>query len=154
MVDGRSMALASDAACQVAAYRPEVLSALGFRVPKIWQDVIDLTSAHPGSVALPLYHTDAISCILSLTAGEDAGPDGGMRLFPRPDAALSAIKRLAEIVALVDPVCWSMTPPLLYAEANKAQCIAYVPLTFGYTRLTRNEEGGGWRFAPPPGSSR
>lgn len=150
VVDGTPVALASDAACQVAAYRPEILDRLGAAFPETWDAVVDLATRHPGSVALPLYHTDAISCILSLTAGAGSPPDGGHRLFPDPTVAENAVFALRRVADLVDEVCWSTTPPMLYAEANKGNAVAYIPLTFGYTRLTRPQEGGGWRFGPPP----
>ena len=150
VVNGTPVALAADAACQVAAYRPAILDDLGATVPDTWDAVVDLAARHPGSVALPLHHTDAISCILSLTAGAGTPPNGGDRLFPHRAVTEEAIDTLKRVAAIVDDVCWSCTPPMLYAEANKGQDIGYIPLTFGYTRLTRQEEGGGWRFGAPP----
>jgi len=149
VVDGRDLALASDAACQVAAYRPDRLAARGEHVPQNWEAVIALADRRPGSVAVPLYHTDAISCVLSLTAGAGAAPDGGTKLFPDAVAAREALETLIRLAGHVDRLCWDCTPQRLYAEAHRIDAIAYIPLTFGYTRLTRNDEGG-WRFAAPP----
>ena len=67
-------AFASDAACHVAAYRPATLEKLSESHPRSWNDVFALQDAHPGSVAVALYATDAISCLMSLTAGDGPRP--------------------------------------------------------------------------------
>ncbi len=149
VVDGQDVALASDAACQVAAFRPDVLDDLGADVPSDWKGVFALAERHAGSVAVPLYHTDAISCLFSLTAGSGAAPDGGAAFFPDRTAAEDAVDLLIRLAASVDPVCWQCTPQKLYAHAGAGGTIAYLPLTFGYTWLTAPDKGG-WRFGAPP----
>src|SRR5688500_16622698 len=59
--DGHQWGLATDAACQVAAVRPDLAPT---DVPRTWDDVLELSRRRPGSVALPLRPADAISSFL------------------------------------------------------------------------------------------
>ena len=151
VVDGRDVALASDVACQVAAFGPEILDGLDATPPADWSEVFALAERHLGSGAVPLYHTDAVSCVFSLTAGADAAPDGGAAFFPDRDRATTedAIDLLTRLASCVEPACWDCTPQKLYAHAATGRTIAYLPLTFGYTWLTAADKGG-WRFGAPP----
>lgn len=152
IVDGRHTALACDAACHVSAYRPALLEKLGMPVPLSWEAVFALGERAPGAVALALYPTDVISCLMSLTAGCGGAPDGGARLFPDFDIAVEAVARLAALAAIVDAHCWKSTPQALYKWATEEEAVAYIPFTFGYSRITRAEQGG-WRFGAPPQKS-
>ena len=149
LVDGVVSGLASDAACHVSAHRPTRLGALGIHPPSSWEEVFALQEARPGSVALALYHTDAISCLLSLLAPEGAGPDGGNRMFRDPERAVDATALLLRLVSRVGEYCWRCTPREIFHEAESRTEIAFVPLTFGYVGRTAPEQGG-WRFGPPP----
>ncbi len=149
VVDGVTAGLASDAACHVSAYRQAAFDAWSEPVPETWDDVFALQVRHPGAVALALYPTDAISYLLSFTAGVGAGPDGGERLFPDPDAALHSLELLARLAAVVDEDCWSLTPQALFAAAAERPEIAYIPLTFGYSQKSKPTEGS-WSFGAPP----
>lgn len=148
-VDDVVAAFASDAACHVAAYRPVALEKLSIPLPQTWNDVFALQEHHPGSVAVALYATDAISCLMSLAAGQGAGPDGGMHMFPSRHGVQRAIGTLARLASNVGSYCWECTPQQLFAEAATRTEIAYIPFTFGYTRMVTPEQGG-WRFAAPP----
>ena len=151
-VDRRPYAIATDAACQVSAHRPHVLASYNRAVPKSWEEVWSLAEEHPGSVALPLYPSDAISCLVSLTAGQGAAPDGGDAMFGDKASAFRAVELLQRISAFVPDMCWECTPPMLFAEAKQHDSIAYIPLTYGYARMTQEREGG-WRFGSPPSGS-
>ncbi len=152
VVDGVTAGLASDAACHVSAYRRHALEDWSEPVPETWDDIFGLQERHPGAVALALYPTDAISYVLSLTAGAGAGPDGGELLFPDHSAALHCLERLRRLVAIVDEDCWSFTPQALFAAAAERPEIAYIPLTFGYSQKSKPSEGG-WSFGTPPAGS-
>ncbi|MCG8481179.1 MAG: extracellular solute-binding protein [Spirochaetales bacterium] len=148
-INGRPYATAADAACQVSAHRPHVLASYNVAPPRTWEEVWILAENHPGSVALPLYPSDAISCLMSLSAGQNAAPDGGDTMFPDKASALRAVELLRRVSALVDETCWKYTPPMLFAAVNRSETIAYIPLTFGYARMTHATEGN-WRFGSPP----
>lgn len=68
---GHQWGLATDAACQVAAVRVDLLEA---GPPATWDEVLELARAQPGRVALPLAPGHAISSFLTLcaNAGEPA----------------------------------------------------------------------------------
>ena len=149
LVDGVHAAFCSDAACHVAAHRPATLSRCGVSAPATWDEVISLAEGFPGSVALALYPTDAIASLMSIAAGKGAAPDGGMRFFPDSEAAKESIDLLVRLTRVVDDHCWQCTPQALFKAAQATPGIAYIPLTFGYVRYTRPEEGG-WRFTAPP----
>ncbi|HEY0448459.1 extracellular solute-binding protein [Actinophytocola sp.] len=138
--DGRRWALGVDAACQVAALRADRLGA--DQVPATWDDVLALAKSAPGSVALPLYPSDAICGLMSLSA--NAGLAAGERPgWLHPDGAAM----LVELAGLVDPGCFDLNPPALLDVMAGESDIAYVPLVFGYATLSRPP----LRFADVPG---
>ena len=149
LVDGIVSGLASDAACHVSAHRPERLAELGIQPPASWEEVFALQESLPGSVALALYPTDAISCLLSLLAAKGAGPDGGGRMFRNASTAVDAVSLLRRLASGVEEYCWRCTPREIFREAESRPGLAFIPLTFGYVGRTAPEQGG-WRFGPPP----
>ncbi len=149
LVDGVNSAFCSDAACHVAAHRPATLSGYGASAPETWDEVMSLAESYPGSVALALYPADAIVSLMSIAAGKGVVPDGGNRFFPDPEPAKQSIDLLVRLTRVVEDHCWQYTPQALFKAAQTTQEIAFIPLTFGYTRCTRPEEGG-WRFTAPP----
>ncbi len=150
LVEGVASGLASDAACHVSAHRPARLAELGIDPPAKWEEVFALQETAPGSVALSLYPTDAISCLLSLLAPAGAGPDGGARMFQDPAAAIEATALLRRLASGVEEHCWRCTPREIFHEAESRPDLAVIPLTFGYVGRTATQQGG-WRFGPPPG---
>ncbi|WP_291415948.1 extracellular solute-binding protein [Actinophytocola sp.] len=137
---GHRWALGVDAACQVAAFRADRLGA--DEVPATWDDVLALAKSAPGSVALPLYPSDAICGLMSLSANASLAA-GERPVWVHPHGA----EMLVELARLVDPVCFDRNPPaLLDAMAGESE-IAYVPLVFGYANLSRPP----LRFADVPG---
>lgn len=152
VVGGVTAALASDAACLVSAFRRGTFEAWSEPVPETWDDVFALQEMRPGSVALALHSTDAISCLMSLAAGAGAGPDGGDRLFPDPGAALRSLDLLKRLTERVSDLCWASTPQALFIAALSNAEIAYIPFTFGYSQKTKPEQGG-WSFGAPPRGS-
>ena len=150
LVEGVASGLASDAACHVSAHRPARLAELGIDPPASWEEVFALQEAVPGSVALALYPTDAISCLLSLLAPAGTGPDGGRNMFRDPAAATDAAQLLLRLASGVEEYCWRCTPREIFHEAESRPDLAVIPLTFGYVGRTAPGQGG-WRFGPPPG---
>jgi multiple sugar transport system substrate-binding protein len=139
--DGRTWALGVDAACQVAVSRADRLDADD--VPTTWDDVLALAKAEPGSVALPLYPSDAFCALMSLSANACLAAGEEPRWCDPRGAEM-----LVELVRLVDPVCFDRNPPaLLDAMTRDDEPIAYVPLVFGYANLSRPP----LRFADVPG---
>lgn len=135
--DGRHWALGVDAACQVAAYRADRLDT----VPTTWDDVLELARSEPGAVALPLYPSDAICALMSLSANACMADGESPRWLHPAGAAM-----LVELAGLVDPVCFDQNPPALLAAMADGRAV-YVPFVFGYANLSR----GPLRFADVAG---
>jgi multiple sugar transport system substrate-binding protein len=136
---GHQWALGVDAACQVAAFRADRLPD---GPPATWDAVLDLARSAPGSVALPLYPSDAICTLITLSA-DAAIAAGEAATWLHPDGA----DLLVELAALVNPRCYGFNPPALLDAMAGDGPIAYVPAVFGYAALHRPP----LRFADLPG---
>lgn len=128
---GGQWALATDAAAQVAAYRPDLLA----EPPRDWQGVLEL--AEQGRVLWPYKPVDAFSSLVTVAAGngEEAMRTPGR--FLTADALAQAMDVLRRLAALV-PEANSAWNPIQAADALSAGSrFAYVPLMFGYTNYSR-----------------
>jgi multiple sugar transport system substrate-binding protein len=131
--NGHQWALGVDAVTQVAAVRTDRLARIADDTPRSWDDVLGLASRAPGSVAIPLYHSDALCSLISLSANA-ALAAGEPATWLREDAA----QMLVDLVGLVEPSCFDLNPPaMLDRLASDEGGIAYVPFMFGYAHLSR-----------------
>lgn len=131
---GVQWALATDAACQVAALRDDLLLS---DVPLTWDDVISLAQESPGRVALPLTPADAISSYLTLLANSGSPAPASNERFADPVAGLRALKILCTLSAYGNSEAFAMNPPTLLEHMSTTNEIIYIPLTFGYTNYSR-----------------
>lgn len=128
---GGQWGLATDAAAQVAAYRPDLLP----DPPRDWPGVLAL--AAEGRVLWPYKPVDAFSSLITVAAGngEDAMRRSGV--FLSADAlseAMDVLRRLARLVPEENRV-WN---PIQAADAlSTGDRHAYVPLLFGYSNYSR-----------------
>lgn len=125
-------ALGVDTTSQVAAVRDDRLRALDVNVPRSWDDVISLAASAPGAVALPLYPSDAMCTLISLSANA-CHASGTRPTWLRGEA----VEMLIALAGLVDPSCFGLNPPRLFDRMAGASRIAYVPFVFGYANLAR-----------------
>ncbi len=137
---GRQWALAVDAAAQVCAWRPDLLTE---PLPRDWTGVLRLAESLPPArrMALPLVPTHAYSCFVTLNAnigGPDFWPEtSGLRR----DTALEAYAVLQRLAALADPRSFDMDPIAMLdsmTDAHDSPAIVYVPLVFGYSNYARS----------------
>jgi len=146
VLDGHQWALAMDAAAQVSAYRPDLVTT---PPPRTWDEAFSLLSALPDGVVaeLPANPTHLWSSFVSLchhaATPEQAavGTDGRPGWWPDAgidaDVAALAFDRLYRLLELVDPVSLTRDPiTTLDAMAGGAP-IGYVPLVFGYSNYAR-----------------
>lgn len=137
---GHQWALATDAAAQVAAYRPDLLDEIGVAVPRSWPEVFALAERQTGPrgmVATPLIPVDALMCFLSLCAhlGEEA--------FQRDDVVVGratgreALAMLKRLHAGSHPESTTWNPIRCLERMSTTDEIAYVPLAFGYSNYAR-----------------
>jgi multiple sugar transport system substrate-binding protein len=135
---GHQWALPVDAVTQVAAYRTDRVD----EVPRSWDDVLRLASGRPGSVALPLYPSDAMCSLVSLSA--NASLAAGDRVhWLRSEA----VEMLVDLVDLVGPTWFGVNPPALLDALTGDGPVGYVPLVFGYANLAN----GPLAFTDVPG---
>jgi multiple sugar transport system substrate-binding protein len=118
---GHQWALATDAACVVTAYRPDLLE----RAPNTWPDVLDM-AARRGSVALPLAAPHAISSWMTLVANHGGEP------YRSWDAGVRATEILLELTRLGPRAALDWEPPDALSQLTSGDRLALVPLTYGY----------------------
>lgn len=128
---GRQWGLATDAAAQVAAYRPDLLP----EPPRDWAAVLEL--AAQGRVLWPHKPVDAFSSLVTVASGLGEEPMRRPGVFLSPDALGEAMQLLRRLAASVpdDNAGWN---PIQAADAlSDGDRFAYVPLLFGYTNYSR-----------------
>ncbi|RLK46575.1 extracellular solute-binding protein [Microbacterium telephonicum] len=132
---GGQWGLATDAAAQVAAYRPDLLP----EPPRDWAGVIAL--AEQGRVLWPYKPVDAFSSLVTVAAGYGEEAMRAPGCFLTADALAEAMDLLRRLARLVpdDNRAWN---PIQTADAlSTSDRYAYCPLLFGYTNYSR----GGFR---------
>jgi len=128
---GHQYGLATDAAAQVAVYRPDLLS----DPPRDWDGVLELARA--GRVLWPAKPIDAFSSLVTVagTQGATLTPGPGVFLADADaERALALLHRLTELV----PARNLADNPIQVAEQlSQDDTWAYAPLLFGYTNYSR-----------------
>jgi multiple sugar transport system substrate-binding protein len=143
--DGHQWALAVDAACQVSAYRPDLLAAMDAGLPATWDDVLALAAAarrHGRWIATPLIPVDSLMCMSTLCANA-AGP--GEEPGATPDCFVGrplgryALELLERLHAAGHPGSPSWNPPALLDHMARVDDVdvVYCPLAFGYSNYAR-----------------
>lgn len=129
--DGHQYGLASDAAAQVSATRPDLLE----EHPRDWDAVLDLARA--GRVLWPAKPIDAFSSLVTLAANNGTPPAAAPGVFLAADDAAPVLDRMRELAAHVP--AWNLDAnPIEVAEAlSGGDEWTYVPLLFGYTNYSR-----------------
>jgi multiple sugar transport system substrate-binding protein len=134
---GRQWALATDAACQVAAVRDDLLA--GAPAPSTWEEVRALAHAQPGRVAVPLAPAQAMCAFLTLcaNAGNPAAEDPA-RLV-EPEIGLAAAELLDELYRLGPPEALAWEQPDVLSRLTAADELVYVPIVFGFVTYSRGD---------------
>jgi multiple sugar transport system substrate-binding protein len=133
--------LPTDAASQVASYRPDLLKALGFdHPPKTWAEVLALGAAARKAgkwLGLPGVQSDAACLIASLSAnlGKPISPDTD-HLLPS-DVFDTVLGYLYALKPLCHPKSSERNPIATYDAMAAGDEIVYVPFGFGYTNYSR-----------------
>jgi len=138
---GGLWALPTDAASQVASYRPDLVAALGFDgPPRRFDEVIALGEAarRKGQwLALPACQSDAACLVASLSAnlGTPIQAESD-RLLP-PDVFDTVLGHLERLIGLSHPQSTAWNPIRTYDAMAGNDDIVYVPFGFGYTNYSR-----------------
>jgi multiple sugar transport system substrate-binding protein len=128
---GHQYGLASDAAAQVSAFRPDLLPV----PPPGWEEVLDLARA--GRVLWPAKPIDAFSSLMTLAANNGTPPATEPGVFLTADQAAPVLDRLRELAAHVPEWCLGANPIEVAEALADGDQWAYSPLMFGYTNYSR-----------------
>lgn len=133
--------LPTDAAAQVASYRPDLLSALGFDgPPQTFAEIIGLGKAARKSgkwLGLPGVQSDAACLVATLAANMGSPiPRSGDHLLP-PDVFETALDYLSQLRPLCHPESPDRNPIKTYDAMSSGDDIVYTPFAFGYTNYSR-----------------
>jgi multiple sugar transport system substrate-binding protein len=152
--DGHRWALATDAAAQVAAYRPDLLDRAGVAVPRTWPEALDAAARLRSAgrwAALPAIPVDAVCAFLAVCAALGEAPfQAPGQVVSRPTGR-AALALLTAMVERCHPASLDWNPPAMLEQMSTGDEVAYCPLAFGYANYARP----GFRdhpvlAAPPP----
>jgi multiple sugar transport system substrate-binding protein len=128
----RQWALPIDAAAQVMAVRPDLLTG---PVPETWQDVLALA---PGiRLALPLAGPHALLAFLAICVALGEEPPRSREALVSRDVGAEALTILGTVVAAADPRAGSWNPIALLEHMTTSDTIAMCPLVYGYITYAR-----------------
>lgn len=133
--------LPTDAAAQVASYRPDLLAALNFDgPPRTFAEVIELGKAARKAgkwLGLPGVQSDAACLVATLAAnlGAPISPNSD-ELLPT-DIFKTALDYLSQLRPLCHPESPDRNPIMIYDAMWSRDNIVYVPFGFGYTNYSR-----------------
>lgn len=138
---GGVWALPTDAAAQVASYRPDLLMALGFATPpRRFDEVVALGHAARAAgkfLALPSCQSDSACLVASLSANLGTPISADADVLLPPDAFATVLDHLAELRSLSKPESTGWNPINTYDAMSSTDDIVYVPFGFGYTNYSR-----------------
>jgi multiple sugar transport system substrate-binding protein len=151
--EGHRWALATDAAAQVAVYRPDLLRRAGVAMPRTWPEALDAAAALRRAglwAALPAVPVDAVCVFLATCAALGETPFFTGQVVSRR-IGRSALALLRALVDRCHPASLDWNPPRLLEHMSTADDVAWCPLAFGYANYARP----GFRdhlvlAAPPP----
>jgi multiple sugar transport system substrate-binding protein len=129
--DGHQYGLASDAAAQVAVYRPDLIE----EPPREWDAVLAL--ARSGRVLWPAKPIDAFSSLVTIAAGNGHPPAAEPGSFLAETDALQALDRMHELAAHVPAANLEQNPIEIAEQLATSDRWVYAPLAFGYTNYSR-----------------
>lgn len=134
-------ALPTDAACQVASYREDLLAELGFDAPpQTFDAVLDIgrRARRAGKyITLPTCQTDS-SCLVATISANLGHP-----MLARDDKMLepavfeATLGYLRELVELTNPESRDWNPIQTYDAMVRRDDLVYLPFAFGYTNYAR-----------------
>jgi multiple sugar transport system substrate-binding protein len=152
---GSTWALPIDAACQVAVARPDLVAALGKRVPETWDEMFELGNAarrHGQWLAIGLKGVHSLMTFFSLCAniGAPCGTSPGENLFEQATArtALAALRRLA---SYCPPQAFDWNSIALHDAMLARNDLVYCPAVYCYATYAEADMPQPLRFHDLPG---
>lgn len=138
--NGGVYGLPTDAASQVASYRPDIMTRLKQEAPQNFNGTLALAKvarAAGKAIATPACPTDAMSLLLTFTAnlGQPLGSEPGQ--FWERRAIDEALAYIEELVAASHPSSLNWNPIQGYDAMSSGDDIAYISFAFGYSNYAR-----------------
>ena len=128
-------ALATDAACPVSAWRPDLLEQHGAKVPETFDELMAL--ADRGLVCCPSIALDTYGNFLNLLTA------AGEEIFPNEEevaeraASITALERLKAFSDRIPERFFELNPIRTLEVMSQTDEFAYAPWTYGYTNYSR-----------------
>jgi multiple sugar transport system substrate-binding protein len=136
---GHQWALAMDAACHVAAGRPDLLPPDEW--PRSWAAAVELAESLAGRqgprVAVPLVATDVFCLFMSVLASLASPAFSSREHLAEPGVAREAFEIMRRLARASDADCWDRNAIDVLEAAATTDDIAYVPAVFGYSNYAR-----------------
>lgn len=135
--DGRTWALAIDAATPVAVWREDLLRGEDLLVPHTWDQVVEL--ARRGRVEFPAAPINCLMNLYSFCLAEGEEPFAGPEHVVSHEVGCRALERLRDVLRHCDPGCWERNPIGSHERLASASPggVAYCPLAYGYSNYAR-----------------
>ena len=138
--EGGVYGLPTDAAAQVASYRPDLLAAVDLPPPRTHRDVLALADAAKRrglAIATPACPTDAMCLIYTFSANLGHPFADGAESFIARDVLLEAFGLTEELVGAGDPRALGWNPIQTYDAMSSEDALVYCAYAFGYSNYAR-----------------
>lgn len=152
---GHLWALPIDAACQVAAYRPDLLARLGATPPRTWQEALALGergAARGLRLAVAFAGVHALMTFFTLCASQGrpcaTEPE---RPFVAPEAAAAALAAMRRLLAFCPRAVLDWNSIDLHEAMVARDDLVYCPAVYCYAAYAEADIRRPLRFADLPG---
>ncbi|WP_425396478.1 ABC transporter substrate-binding protein [Aeoliella sp.] len=132
----KQVALAIDAAVQLAAWRTDLMDAAGHRPPNTWQEVIDLAEA-TGRVVAPLAPMGAMGTFFSICAGAGKPAAASCERFVAEEVGAMALDTLAALYRVSGSECLTTGAAGILQRMATSDEVIYAPCQYGYNNFAR-----------------
>jgi len=132
---GHQWTLATDAACPIATWRPDLMEERGLELPENWEEMLEL--ARQGQVGLSLFPVDVLMHTYSLCEALGEAPFRGETALASSATLTAALRHLRELAALCQERFFEMNPIRTAEFMTQTDEIAYCPLGYGYSNYSR-----------------
>ncbi len=133
--NGHQWALAIDAATPVASSRPDILNEKGFKLPKTYENLLDMSKK--GVVIMPGIPQDTLMnfYMMCCTLGEDVCETQDFVVSEA--VGVQALELLRALAENMDPKIFDWNPIKVYEAMTLTDDYAYCPWAYGYSNYSR-----------------